>query len=32
MKKNNFSFTYTDYKTFGEKKKKVNNPRKLELF
>ena len=26
MKKNNFSFSYTDYKTFGEKKRKVNNP------
>ena len=29
MKKNNFSFSYTDYKTFGEKKRKVNNPSKL---
>ena len=29
MKKNNFSFSYTNYKTFGEKKRKVNNPSKL---
>ena len=29
MKKNNFSFSYTDYKTFGDKEKKVNNPSKL---
>jgi teichuronic acid biosynthesis glycosyltransferase TuaG len=32
MKKNNFSFSYTDYKTFGEKKRKVNNPAKLNYF
>ncbi len=29
MKKNNFLFSYTDYKTFGEKDKKVSNPLKL---
>ena len=29
MKKNNFSFSYTNYKTFGEKKRNVNNPSKL---
>tara|TARA_B100001564_G_C20512111_1_gene611087 strand:+ start:7 stop:771 length:765 start_codon:yes stop_codon:yes gene_type:complete len=29
MKKNNFSFSYTDYKTFGNKKRKVDNPSKL---
>ena len=29
MKKNNFSFSYTDYKTFDEKKRKVNNPSKI---
>tara|TARA_B100001057_G_scaffold463062_1_gene516658 strand:- start:591 stop:1364 length:774 start_codon:yes stop_codon:yes gene_type:complete len=29
MKKNNFKFSYTNYKTFGEKKRKVNNPLKL---
>ena len=32
MKKNNFSFSYTDYKTFGKKKRKVNNPSKLNYF
>ena len=32
MKKNNFSFSYTDYKTFGEKKRRVNNPSKLNYF
>ncbi len=30
MKKNNFSFTYTNYETFGKKKKKINNPLKLD--
>jgi len=29
MKKNNCSFSYTNYETFGDKKKKVNNPSKL---
>ena len=29
MKKNNFSFSYTNYKTFGEKKRNVNSPSKL---
>ena len=29
MKKNNFSFSFTDYKTFGEKKRNINNPSKL---
>ena len=29
MKKNNFSFSFTDYKTFGEKKRNVNSPSKL---
>ena len=29
MKNNNYLFSYTDYKTFGEKKRKVNNPSKL---
>ena len=29
MKKNNFKFSYTDYITFGEKNRKVNNPLKL---
>ncbi len=29
MKKNNFLFSYTDFKTFGEKKRKVKNPPKL---
>ena len=32
MKKNNFSFSYTDYKTFGDKKRKVDNPSKLNYF
>ena len=32
MKKNNFSFSYTDYKTFGNKKRKVDNPSKLNYF
>ena len=32
MKKNNFSFSYTDYKTFDERKRKVNNPSKLNYF
>ena len=30
MKKNNFSFSYTDYKTFDGKKRKVNNPSKID--
>jgi len=30
MKNNNFLFSYTDYKTFGEKNRKVNNPSKLD--
>ena len=29
MKKNNFSFTYTNYETFGKKSKKINSPSKL---
>ncbi len=29
MKKNNFSFTYTNYETFGKKNKKIINPSKL---
>ena len=29
MKKNNCSFSYTNYETFGDKNKKVNNPLKL---
>ena len=29
MKNNNYAFSYTDYKTFGEKKRKINNPSKL---
>ena len=29
MKKNNFSFTYTNYETFGNKMKKIYNPTKL---
>jgi len=29
MKKNNFSFSYTNYKTFGEKVRKIKNPIKL---
>lgn len=32
MKKNNFLFSYTDYITFGEKKRKVNNPSKINYF
>ena len=32
MKKNNFLFSYTDYKTFGKKKRKVNNPFKISYF
>tara|TARA_B100001248_G_scaffold70607_1_gene49956 strand:- start:1751 stop:2524 length:774 start_codon:yes stop_codon:yes gene_type:complete len=32
MKKNNFLFSYTDYKTFGKKKRKVNNPAKVNYF
>jgi teichuronic acid biosynthesis glycosyltransferase TuaG len=30
MKNNNFLFSYTNYKTFGEKNRKVNNPSKLD--
>ena len=30
MKNNNFLFSYTDYKTFGEKNRKINNPSKLD--
>ena len=30
MKDNNYLFSYTDYKTFGEKKRKINNPSKLD--
>ena len=29
MKKNDHQFTYTNYETFGDKNKKVNNPMKL---
>ncbi len=29
MKKNKFSFTYTDYETFGKKFRKIKNPSKL---
>ena len=29
MKKNNCSFSYTNYETFGDKNKKVNSPSKL---
>ncbi len=29
MKKNNFSFTYTNYETFGKKNKKIINPSKI---
>ena len=32
MKNNDFSFSYTDYKTFGEKNRKVNNPTKLDYY
>ena len=32
MKKNNFSFSYTDYKTFGHKIKKISNPPKINYF
>ena len=30
MKNNNFLFSYTNYKTFGEKNRKVNNPLKID--
>ncbi len=30
MRKNNFSFTYTNYETFGKKSKKIFNPSKLD--
>ena len=29
MKKNDYQFTYTNYETFGDKNKKINNPKKL---
>ena len=29
MKNNNFLFSYTDYQTFGEKKRKINSPSKI---
>ncbi len=32
MIKNNFSFTYTNYETFGIKTRKVKNPSKLDFF
>ena len=32
MKKRNYSFTYTNYQTFGNKKKFVNNPESLNYF
>mgnify|MGYP001282934927 CR=1 FL=1 len=32
MKKNNFTFTYTNYETFGKKRKKINNPSKLNYY
>ena len=32
IKKNNFSFSYTNYETFGLKKRKVKNPSKLNYF
>ena len=32
MKKKNYSFTYTNYVTFGDKIKKVSNPQKLNYF
>ena len=31
MQKNNYDFTYTNYKTFGLKKKKVIPPKKLSF-
>ncbi len=31
MKNNNFLFSYTDYKTFGEKKRKINTPSKIDF-
>jgi len=30
MKNNNFFFSYTDYKTFGTKNRKINNPSKID--
>ena len=30
MKNNNFLFSYTNYETFGEKKRKINNPSNLD--
>ena len=30
MKNNDFLFSYTDYKTFGEKNRKIKNPSKLD--
>ena len=32
MRKNNCSFSYTNYKTFGDRNKKVNNPSKLNYY
>ena len=32
MKKNNYSFTYTNYETFGKKKKIISVPRKFNFF
>ena len=32
IKKNNFLFSYTNYETFGLKKKKVKNPSKINYF
>ena len=32
MKKNKFSFTYTNYETFGKKFRKVKNPLKLNFY
>ncbi len=32
MEKNNFLFTYTNYETFGDKIKKIINPKKLNFF
>ena len=32
MKKNNCSFSYTDYETFGDKNKKIKNPSRLNYY
>ena len=32
MKKNNYSFTYTNYETFGKKKKIIFSPKKFNFF